>query len=109
MTNSFHQPVFDQVVFERSFLWYLIKGGISALRLSRLFSRSPADSLLHASKDTSCYGLQDSLYRLTELIEVYDAMIGENRSGKRDCGARRKTSVLIGCENRGKKAGFIAI
>jgi transposase-like protein len=85
------------------------KGGISALRLSKLLEVSwpTAHSMLR--KIRTAMGHRDSLYRLTELIEVDDAMVGGKRPGKRGRGAHGKTSVLIGCENRDKKAGFIAM
>ena len=50
------------------------------------------------------------LYRLHELIEIGDALIGgRHTGGKRGRGCQRKTLVLIAVENRGKHAGFIAM
>lgn len=85
------------------------KGGISALRLSKLLDVSwpTASSMLR--KIRIAMGHRDSLYRLTDLIEVDDALVGGKHPGKRGRGAEGKTSVLIGCENRGEKAGFLAM
>jgi transposase-like protein len=54
-------------------------------------------------------GHRDSLYRLSGTIELDDAFIGGKHKGKRGRGAQGKTPVLIACENRQKKAGFIAM
>jgi hypothetical protein len=45
-------------------------------------------------------GDQDSIYRLTQIIELDDAMVGGKKPGKRGRGAQGKVSVLIACENR---------
>jgi hypothetical protein len=54
-------------------------------------------------------GHRDSLYRLSGTIELDDAFIGGKHKGERGRGAQGKTPVLIVCENRQKKAGFIAM
>jgi len=53
-------------------------------------------------------GDRDSIYRLSDWIEVDDAFVGGKRAGKRGRGAEGKTPVLVACENRGEKAGFRA-
>jgi len=55
-------------------------------------------------------GHRDSIYRLHELIEINDALIGGRHiGGKRGRGTERKTSVLVAIENWEKRAGFIAM
>lgn len=54
-------------------------------------------------------GHRDTLYRLTEIVELDDALIGGKRPGKRGRGAEGKTPVLIACETRGGKPGFVAM
>jgi len=53
-------------------------------------------------------GDRDSIYRLSDWIEVDDAFVGGKQAGKRGRGAEGKTPVLVVYENRGEKAGFIA-
>ena len=54
-------------------------------------------------------GHRDSLYRLSGTIELDDAFLGGKHKGKRGRGAEGKSPVIVACENRHKKAGFIAI
>ena len=71
------------------------KGGISALRLSKLISLSwkTAFHMLRIIRNTM--GNRDSIYGLSGTVELDDAYIG----GKRGCGADGKTSILVACEN----------
>lgn len=85
------------------------KGGISAVRLSKYLDVSWLTARSMLRKIRTAMGNRDGLYQLTRLVEVDDALVGGKRSGKRGRGAEGKTPVLIGCENRGKKAGFIAM
>jgi hypothetical protein len=54
-------------------------------------------------------GHRDSIYRLSEVIELDDVLIGGKKAGKRGRGAEGKVSVLIGCQNIDDRAGFIAM
>lgn len=54
-------------------------------------------------------GHRDSSYQLSGTIELDDALVGGRQKGKRDCGAAGKKNVLIACESKEKKAGFIAM
>ncbi len=86
------------------------KGGISALRLSKQMGVSwlPAQRMLR--KIRTAMGRRDSVYRLTELVEVDDALVGGRRpGGKRGRGAEGKAPVLVAVENRGERAGFVAM
>jgi len=88
------------------------KGGISALRLSRQINVSWITASRMLRKIRIAIGHRDSIYRLHELIEIDDALIGGHHTeGKRGRGAERKapTSILVVVENRGKCAGFIAM
>ncbi len=44
-------------------------------------------------------GHRDSLYQLSSIIELDDALIGERQKGKRGRGANGKTNVMITCES----------
>lgn len=85
------------------------KGSISALRLSKLIEVNWRTARLILTKVRASMGHRDSLYRLSGTIELDDAFIGGKHKGKRGRGAQGKTPVLIACENRQKKAGFIAM
>lgn len=86
------------------------KGGISALRLSKQIGVSWLTASRMLRKIRTAMGHRDSMYRLTELIEVDDALVGGRRSGgKRGRGAEGKTPVLVAVENRGERAGFVAM
>lgn len=85
------------------------KGGVSALRLSKLIGVSWPTARLMLTKLREAMGDRDSIYRLSDWIEVDDAFVGGKRAGKRGRGAEGKTPVLVACENRGEKAGFIAM
>jgi len=49
------------------------------------------------------------LYQLAGTIDLDDALVGGRKKGKRGRGAAGKNMVLIACESRNKKAGFIAM
>jgi len=85
------------------------KGSISALRLSKLIEVNWRTARLILTKVRIAMGHRDSLYRLSGTIELDDAFVGGKHKGKRGRGAQGKTAVLIACENRQKKAGFIAM
>jgi transposase-like protein len=85
------------------------KGGISTLRLARLLDVSWPTAHRMLRKLRMAMGHRDRLYRLHEWLEVDAALVGGKRSGKRGRGAQGKTSVLVACEDRGKRAGFLAI
>ena len=54
-------------------------------------------------------GHRDSLYRLSDIIELDDALVGGKKPGKRGRGAEGKVAVLIACENQDGRPGFIAM
>ena len=85
------------------------KGSISALRLSKLIEVNWKTARLMLTKVRAAMGHRDSLYRLSGTIELDDAFVGGKHKGKRGRGAERKTPVIIACENKHKKAGFIAM
>jgi|TARA_R110002094_G_scaffold201134_1_gene172566 transposase-like protein len=85
------------------------KGSISALRLSKLIEVNWKTARLILTKVRAAMGHRDSLYRLSGTIELDDAFVGGKHKGKRGRGAEGKTPVIIACENRQKKAGFIAM
>jgi len=85
------------------------KGSISALRLSKLIEVNWRTARLILSKVRKAMGHKDSLYRLSGTIELDDAFVGGKQKGKRGRGAEGKTPIIVACENRTKKAGFIAM
>ena len=85
------------------------KGGISALRLSKLLEVSWPTAHRMLRKLRIAMGHRDRLYRLREWLEVDDALVGGKRPGKRGRGAAGKTAVLVACEDRDERAGFLAM
>jgi len=85
------------------------KGGISALRLSKLVGIRWKSAYLLLKKLRTGMGNRDAVYRLSEIVELDDALVGGKRSGKRGRGAEGKVSVLVACENRNGKPGFLAM
>jgi hypothetical protein len=58
------------------------KGGISAMRLSKQIDISWITASRMLRKIRIAMGHRDSLYRLQDLIEIDDALVGGRRSGK---------------------------
>jgi hypothetical protein len=86
------------------------KGGISALRLSKLIEVSWPTAFCLLRKLRIAMGHRDRLYRLNHrVIELDDALVGGHRPGKRGRGAEGKTAILVACEDHGERAGFIAM
>jgi transposase-like protein len=85
------------------------KGSISALRLSKLIEVNWRTARLILKKLRRAMGHRDSLYQLSGTIEPDDALVGGRQKGKRGRGAAGKKNVLIACESKEKKAGFIAM
>ena len=54
-------------------------------------------------------GHRDSVYRLHDLVEIDDALVGSQKPGKRGRGAEGKVPVLVAVENRDSGAGFMAM
>ena len=85
------------------------KGGISALRLAKQIGVSWITAHRMLRKIRIAMGHRDSVYRLHDLVEIDDALVGGRRPGKRGRGAAGKVPVLVAVENRGSGAGFIAM
>ncbi len=85
------------------------KGGISALRLSKLIGVSWRSAYRVLRVLRTAMGDRDTLYRLTDIIEFDDALIGGKKPGKRGRGAEGKVSILVACENRNGRPGFLAM
>ena len=86
------------------------KGGISATRLAKHIGVSWLTARRMLQKIRVAMGRRDSIYRLDDLIELDDTYVGGKRSGgKRGRGAEGKKPVLVAIENKGKKAGFMAM
>lgn len=90
---------------------YLIasdKGGISALRLSKHIDVSWVTAQRILRKIRKVMAHRDSIYRLEDLIEFDDALVGGKKTGKRGRGAPGKKPILVAVEKRDKHAGFMA-
>ncbi len=85
------------------------KGGIPALRLSKLIGVSWRCAYRVLRVLRTAMGDRDTLYRLTDIIEFDDALIGGKKPGKRGRGAEGKVSILVACENRNGRPGFLAM
>ncbi len=85
------------------------KGGISALRLSKLISVSWKTAFHMLRKIRKAMGNRDSIYGLSGTVELDDAYIGGKKTGKRGRGADGKTSILVACENHDGYPGYIAM
>lgn len=85
------------------------KGGVSALRLSKLISVSWKTAFRMLRKIRKAMGNRDSIYGLDGTVELDDAYLGGKKTGKRGRGADGKASILVACENNGGYPGFIAM
>ena len=98
----------------RKWFWALYwvstdKGSISALRLSKLIGVQWSTAHRMLRRLRMAMGHRDSLYRLTELVEVDDAYIGANKTGKAGRGGGR-TPVLVAIEKTEEgKPTYVAI
>ena len=54
-------------------------------------------------------GDQNSLYKLTGTIELDDAFVGGEQTGKRGRGTEGKTAILVACEHNDGKPGVVAM
>jgi transposase-like protein len=84
------------------------KGGISALRLSKHLGVCWITAQRILRKIRLVMAHRDSIYRLENLIECDDALVGGKRPGKRGRGAAGKEPILVAVERRHKHAGFMA-
>lgn len=85
------------------------KGSISALRLTKLIGVSWPSAFALLRKLRHAMGHRDTLYRLSEIVELDDALVGGKHPGKRGRGAEGKTAILIACETFQGRPGFVAI
>lgn len=85
------------------------KGGISALRLSKLIGVTWKSTYLMLIKLRKAMGNRDSYYRITDIIELDDALVGNRKTGKRGRGAEGKIPLLVACENREGRPGFLTM
>ncbi len=85
------------------------KGGLSALRASKLLGVSWPTAHNILSKIRTAMAHRDSIYRLGRMIEFDDTYVGGKRTGKRGRGAAGKRPVLVAVETRDKTAGFVAM
>ena len=84
------------------------KGGISALRLAKHIGVSWPTARNMLKKIRTAMAHRDSIYRLENIIEMDDAVVGGKRPGKRGRGAHGKKPIVVAVERRKKKASFMA-
>ena len=94
--------------FAAIFLMSVDKGGISAMRLSKLIGVSWPTAHAMLRKLRQAMGDRDRAYWLDGIVEVDDAYVGGRKAGKRGRGAEGKTVVLLAVEKRGEGAGYLA-
>jgi len=85
------------------------KGGVSALRIAKNVGVSWITARNMLRKIRKAMADRDSIYRLANLIEFDDTLVGGKRAGKRGRGAAGKRPVLVAVETREKGAGFVAM
>lgn len=85
------------------------KGGISALRLSKLIGTTWRSAYRMLKILRKSMGDRDSGYKLSGVIELDDAFIGGKKTGKRGRGADGKVSVIVACETYNGKPRFIVM
>jgi transposase-like protein len=85
------------------------KGGISAVRLSKLIGCTWRTAYRLLKILRKAMGDRNDQYKLSGVIELDDAYVGGKKTGKRGRGAGGKTSVVIACETSGQRPGFIAM
>lgn len=99
----------------RKWFWMILlmarqKSGVSILGMQRLLELgSYKTAWLMGHKIRKAMTDRDDLYQLAGLVEMDDAFMGPQKSGKRGRGAQGKAKMLIGVESRGDKAGFAAM
>jgi len=82
------------------------KGGVSSSRLSRLLKVSWNTARFMLRRIRECMADRDHQYLLSGLIELDEAFVGGKKPGGKGP-ADGKTRVLVACENRGKRAGYL--
>ena len=85
------------------------KGGISALRVAKHLGVTWITARNMLRKIRKAMADRDSIYRLENMIEFDDTLVGGKRAGKRGRGAEGKRPVLVAVETREKGAGFVAM
>ncbi len=83
------------------------KGGISALRLSKMIGVEWRTARLMLQKLRAAMADRDRRYLLDGLIELDDTYVGGKRPGKRGRGAQGRKPVLFAVQNNGQGAGFM--
>ena len=85
------------------------KRGCSAKRLEKLIGVHYATAWLMIHKIRRAMKDRDSLYKLSNFIEMDDSYFGGSTSGKRGRGAANKSAVVVAVERHGYSAGYAAM
>lgn len=79
------------------------------LPLTKLIGVSWPTAFAMLRKLRQAMGHRDTLYRLSDTIELDDAFIGGEKPGKRGRGAEGKMAILVACDTFQGRPGFTAI
>jgi len=98
----------------RKWFWaiYLVgsdKRGCSAKRLEKLINVHYATAWLIIHKIRRAMKNRDSLYKMSNFIEMDDSYFGASTSGKRGRGAANKSTVVVAVERHESSAGYAAM
>ena len=85
------------------------KRGFSALRIAKHLGVSWITAQNMLRKIRKALADRDSVYRLENMIEFDDTLVGGKRAGKRSRRTEGKRPVLVAVETREKGAGFAAM
>ena len=85
------------------------KRGCSAKRLEKMIGVHYATAWLMIHKIRRAMKDRDTLYKLSNFIEMDDSYFGGSFSGKRGRGAANKSAVVVAVERHGSSAGYAAM
>ena len=83
------------------------KGGVSALRLSKMIGVNWRTARLMLTKLRAAMADRDGQYLLDGLVELDDAFVGGKRPGKRGRGAEGRKPVIFAVQKNDTRAGFM--
>ncbi len=96
----------------RKWFWMIFlmarqKSGVSMLGMQRLLAiKSYKTVWSMGHKIRKAMADRDGVYQLAGIIEMDDGFIGPKKKGKKGRGSKGKSSIIVGVERRGSRAGF---
>ncbi len=86
------------------------KNGIAMLAMKRLLSMNSYDTVWHIGhKIRAALEDRDQFYKLKDVVEMDDALLGGKGKGKRGRGSIKKVPVVFAVESDGDKVGYATI